>query len=178
MLKRLFLAGFSVMLAIVLSACGAAGGAKLPELMPEGESGTVSGEEAQAPATMSQEDCEDNLDGLSEYLLGNAAVTGDKVVMSFDVIGAVNGYKYNYAYNGGRIQCEIYEFDLESLNEAGAKALEEVKSKGKIEVLDKEIDAMLSDNGKYLMIYADSSKDDKNAGLRSKIEELFKGFKA
>ena len=176
MLKKMLLAACSIVLVLTMSACAAAGGAPLSELVRPGEE--AAGSETEQVKPVPQAECDDNLDGMSKYFLSNSVIKGDKIVMSFDVIGAKNGYKYNFKYNSSTVQIELYEYDLENLNEAAKTALDSAKSKGKIKVLEKEIDVIISDSGKYLMVYSDKSKEEKNKTLRENTETLFKGFKA
>lgn len=74
---------------------------------------------------------------------------------------------------------EFYEFDPDNLDEKGKACLDSVQEKGVITVLDNEVPAVL--NGKYLMIYTDTSKKEENTAQRERVEQLFldfAGFKA
>ena len=44
-------------------------------------------------------DYETDIQGLCKFFEESGLTAGEKVQMSYDVIGAVNGYKYAYSYN-------------------------------------------------------------------------------
>ena len=56
--------------------------------------------------------------------------------------------------------------------------LDSVKAQGTFTVLDNQVPAVLSDNGRYLMIYTDAGDSEESAAQRQRVEELFRGFKA
>ena len=76
--------------------------------------------------------------GLCKYLEDCKVAAGEKVQMSYDVIGAENGYKYVYRYADSAVQLEVYEFPAE-LSET-AKALQDaVRADGTFKVLDNTV---------------------------------------
>ena len=86
-------------------------------------------------------------------------------------------------YSGVRVgssvfNIELYQYDPNNLNETAQRYLDEVKSTGKITVLENfdSISAMLSDNGKYLLIYSDGSTDEENLQYKAKVEEVVKTY--
>ena len=152
-----------VLLLMGLSACGGVG-QSLPALeMPE--DGQIQMNKMGRP---------DTLEGLCEYLADGLAFAGDPVEMSYKEIGAIAGVRYRFTYNGSTVQVELYEFDLENLDEKGKACLDSVKETGKFTVLDNEVPAVL--NGKYLMIYTDTSKKDENTAQKERVEQLFADF--
>ena len=169
MMKRLLVLGLSILLVLSLAACGATT-EQLPTLaLPE--SSASSGEESSAaqeePAAVSDADYEDNLDGLCQYMETCYAVTGEPVEMAYDIIGAVAGVRYRFQYNGVTLQVEFYEFDLDNLGEPG-----------EFTMLDDQVPSLLSDNGKYMMIYTDADDSEENTAQRERVAALFQGFKA
>ena len=56
---------------------------------------------------------DDSLDGLCKYLETNKAVAGEKDYMSYKEIGAVEGCRYRFKFDGSTVQAEFYEFDLD-----------------------------------------------------------------
>lgn len=167
----------SVLLILSLAGCVGGTGTAVEKLTIPGEGDGNSSEVSEVKLT-AESDVEDSLDGLSEYLEGNYSVAGAKTIMSFDVIGAVNGYKYAFTYNSKNVSVEIYEFDLNDLNEEASACLESVKKDGKFQVLDKEVNAIISKSGKYIMIYTDEATEEPNKELKEKTEELFLNFKS
>lgn len=164
MVKKLSGVVLCVCILLNLAACGGVGGQALSrlELPEDGE------------IMMTKIGRPDNLDGLCEYMAEGLAFAGDPVEMSYQVIGAVAGVRYRFTYNGSTVQVELYEFDLDHLDETGKACLGSVEEKGSFTVLDKEVPAVL--NGKYLMVYTDGSKDEKNTAQRERVENLFQDF--
>ena len=194
MMKKVLTLAAAAGLALTLAACGGPV-EQLPTLAMPGsessaqpagsgvsgaaESSSVSGApESQAPERILDTEFEDTLDGLCEYLEKNYAVAGDKTEMSYKEIGAVGGYRYKFMYNGSTVQAEVYEFDLQNLDEKGQECLDSVKAEGKFKVLDNEVPATLNASGKYLMIYTDTKDDAVNTAQRERVQEIFQAFKA
>ena len=178
MVKKLLALAAAACLAFTLAACGSTG-TSLPSLtLPGGESSAVSGEEAGETALEPVEDTgfSDDLEGLCQYMEENYAVAGEKEEMSYQEIGAIGGYRYLFTYNGASLQVGFYQFDLEDLNEKAQACLDSVKAQGTFTILDNQVPAVLSDNGKYLMIYTDAKDDDTSNAQRQRVEELFRGF--
>ena len=72
---------------------------------------------------------DDDIQGLCKYLEDCKAAAGEKVQMSYDVIGAENGYKYVYRYADSAVQLEVYEFPAE-LSETAKALLDAVRADG------------------------------------------------
>lgn len=193
MMKKLLALGLSLGLILSLAGCGVTG-EQLPALVLESSSSQQSGAETSAvesggeSSQVSQEETElqvvphtefeDTIDGLCEFLTANKAVAGDPTEMAYETIGAVEGYRYRFTFGSGTVQVEVYAYDLENLSEEATKVLDSVKETGTFQMLDKEVSAVLSDNGRYLMIYTDAGKSEQNTQQKERVEELFKGFYA
>lgn len=113
---------------------------------------------------------ENSLKGLSQYLKDAGAISGDAKEMNASMIGAASGEKYSF----GNIIVELYEFDLANLGEEANKVISDVKETGKFEILGAKVEAVLSENGKYLMVYADSKN---NEELKKEVLDTFAAFK-
>ena len=192
MRKKLLALGLSLMMVMSLGACAATGD-PLPSLVLESasapESGVESGDGSENPAgetssgaetiqveEVDDQDYEDSLAGLQQYLVDSKAVAGDATEMSYETIGAVDGYRYRFTLERSTVQVEVYEYDLENLSEEATAVLDSVKEKGTFPMLDKEVEAVLSDSGKYMMIYTDTGKNQINAQQKERVEALFKSF--
>lgn len=152
---------------------------KLPgAITGESEASAESGAAPEEVKLTQQSECDDDLAGLCKYLEGNYAVAGAKSEMAYEFIGAIAGYKYIFDYEGKSIQTEVYEFDLDNLDETAKEVIQNVENDGKFTVLENEVPAVMSDNGKYLMIYIDNATDEKVVAQKERVLELFKGFKA
>jgi len=117
----------------------------------------------------------DDLDGLCKYMEANQAVAGEKDYMSYKEIGAIDGCRYRFKYDGSTVQAEFYEFDLDNLDEKGQECIGSVKEKGFFTVLGNKAPAVLS--GKYLMVYTDTDDDEANTAHQDEVLELFNSFK-
>lgn len=172
-MKKILIPALAVAMAVVLSACGMGdvGGA----------SSGASSQAASSQAAVSKPDAgsyDDNLAGLEKYLAANSVLSGDPTEMKADFIGAVSGAKYQFGYNGNNnVTVELYEFDPGSLNDSARAIQDEVKSKGSFTIMGQHVQAVLSDSGKYLMIYKDTSTADQNKARQEEVTKLIKEFK-
>ena len=146
-------------------------------------------EETTAPLAEAA-DFEDNYDGLCSYFakLGYIAtkdgeIDNDKVTkMDASLVGAKEGKKFTATNNGKAVTIELYEYDLNNLNDTAKSVIDSVKKDGSFVILDlPAVTAYLSDNGKYMMIYTDNSIDKKNTDENSDSykhrEQVIENFK-
>lgn len=173
MKKKILLAAMAVFMMLAMTGCVS----RNTQSKPSADLELPSGESSAVVELVDESDCEDTLDGLCKYLEGNYAVAGEKEQMSFDVIGADDGYKYSFNFGGSVVQVEVYEFDLEKLNDTGREMLDSIEKNGSMTVIENEVPAIISNNGKYVMVYTDSSDSEKSQEQQAKVEELFKNFK-
>jgi hypothetical protein len=121
---------------------------------------------------------DDNLAGLEKYLTSNGVIQGTPEKMAAEFIGAKSGAKYKYSYEGkDNVTVELYEYDLSALNATATKTVDSVKKNGKFTIMNQEVKAVMSDSGKYLMIYTDSANGEKNVAHKTDSEKIFKAFK-
>lgn len=161
-------------LALVLCLSMAACAAPANQVATLETSSTAEGETAEVKDPSGYES---DIQGLCRYFEESGLVAGDKVQMSFDVIGASNGYKYMYRYNDSPVQIELYEFPAE-LSETAQKIVDSVRENGTFTILDNTVPARLSEDGRFLMIYTDakSEKDDASKAHRAHVTECFDTF--
>lgn len=158
MKKKLILAALAAAMVVSLTACGGSTTDSLAEVT----SGTM--EMAQVEKK--------GLSGLCDYLQGNGVIAGDPVEMKADIIGAKDGRKYGFKFNDATVIVELYEFDLDHLDETGKKTLDSIRNNGTFQVLDKDVQAKLSASGKYVMIYTDTKTEDAHLAQKQKAESL------
>lgn len=121
---------------------------------------------------------DNTLQGLEKYLTGKGVIQGTSTQMDASYIGAKNGDKYKYSYEGkDNVTVELYEYDTSSLNDTANKVINSVKKDGKFTILEHDVKATISDNGKYLMIYTDTANGEKNTAHQTDAEKIFKAFK-
>ena len=162
-----------------LTACGMGGE------VSSAVSGTESGSASSALTPKAESEVADSLDGLAEFMLTNGYVSGEKAEMKGDFIGAKEtGYKYLFSAAGGtsNVRVELYEYDPENLNDTAKAVLESVKANGSFDLIGQTVTgAYISNSGKYLMLYVDTSLNDgaaENIELRDKAVKAFQEFKA
>ncbi len=119
-----------------------------------------------------------DFDGIVNYLKDSEVLAGDAQEMAADFIGAVNGGKFTFSYEGASVTCEIYEFDLDNLSAKAEETIASVKENGTFRSLNEDVSATLSDSGKFLMIYKSSasSKNETQKAMTERINEKFSGF--
>ena len=164
----------AVMFAAVASGCFGAGQ----------KAAVATGDEA---ASQNASDYENNFEGLCNYLASfgyinpvdeNADVTF--TVMDASLIGAAKGRRFT-EQTMKKANIEIYEYS-DTKNATADEVLKSVKDNGTFSILElPEVNALLSDNGKYLMVYKDQTIDESktdadNYKLREEIIEKFKEF--
>lgn len=149
---------------------------------------------AATPSEVEEKNFEDNLNGLSNYFANKGYITtkdgkideSTVTVMDASLIGAKEGKKYATAYGGKAVTIELYEYDVSNvnnLNDTAKAVIESVKNNGEFTILDlPSVKAYLSNNGRYIMIYTDSSiddaKPDKESDNYKHREEVIKNFKS
>lgn len=120
---------------------------------------------------------EDNLDGLVKYMKAAGCIEGEPTTMAASIIGAKAGYRFSFIYEKANVSVELYEYDLDNLNDRAKEILTGVKENSKIVINKNEIDAMVNDTGKYLMMYNCSKKNDANIEKESETRFKFRIFK-
>lgn len=179
-MKKFWLLAAAAVLTVSFTACGtgnlSADGSK--STSSQAASSAVSSQ-ASSAASVGESGVADDLAGLQKYLAANASVSGTAETMRADLIGAKSGVRYKYGYNGkDNVTLELYEYDPAGRNKTAEKVLASVKSAGSFTLLDSKVNATLSQSGKYLMIYSDTSSDSANLAYADKVKKLFTAFKA
>lgn len=158
-----------------------------------GKQEVATGDEA---ASLNAGDYKDTYDGLCTYLsaLGyinpledNKGVT--YTVMNSELIGAKQGRRF-VAKHTKDTSIEIYEYDLDGLKASPDEAAETVRASVAkngtfVNLIGETVkNVYLSDNGKYLMIYNDTTikddtkEDEDNVKARAEVIAKFKAFHA
>lgn len=170
-MKKSVLISAAVIMCLIFTSCGA-GNVGVSSSASKKTTSAVSSE-------VSDKSADDTLGGLQTYMKKAAGLSGDATNMRADIIGAKSGVKYVYGHNGkNNVTVEFYSFDLSNLNDSAKKNIASVKKNGYFTIMDKNINAVMSDSGKYLMIYTNSSNDSENKAYDKKVLKLFKAFKS
>lgn len=163
-------------------------------LSKENKTTTQATEATGSAATADEVDAknfEDNLNGLSNYFAKKGYITtkdgkideSTVTVMDASLIGAKEGKKYAASYGGKAITIELYEYNVNNLNDTAKAVFDSVKTDGEFTILDlPSVKAYLSNNGRYIMVYTDDSIDNANPDKESDNykhrEEVIKNFKS
>lgn len=163
-------------------------------LSKENKATTQATEATGSAATADEVDAknfEDNLNGLSNYFAKKGYITtkdgkideSTVTVMDASLIGAKEGKKYAASYGGKAITIELYEYNVNNLNDTAKAVVDSVKTNGEFTILDlPSVKAYLSNNGRYIMVYTDDSIDNANPDKESDNykhrEEVIKNFKS
>lgn len=174
-MKKILIIMMAAAMTVLFSACGVDVGGTSSQASASSSKAAA----ASSAVIVSQDSVEDSLSGLQKYLVASASVTGTPENMRADMIGAKSGVRYKYGYGGGKdnVMLELYEFDPSNLNTTAQKILSDVKTGGSFTLMDSKVNGVLSDSGKYLMIYKNASNDEKNKAYSDQIKKLFTEFK-
>lgn len=95
-------------------------------------------------------------------------------------IGAVEGVRYTFTYNNSDVNVELYRYDSKKNTDLSKRIIDEVKEHGYFthENSDEKVDATLSADDNFLLIYQDSSTEKKNENKKADAEKFFKEYKA
>lgn len=121
---------------------------------------------------------------LAKDLLDDKLIESEAIDVQNEVIGAIAGYRFIAKISDSESAIvEIYEYDKDNLNDTAKGVISEVKKNGSFNMLEMtDVEAELSDNEKYLMIYQDDKSKGDNADQahkerRNKITEIFEKAK-
>lgn len=174
-MKKIWIFCAALAAAATLSACGVGNvGGAAPGSASSGQTSS-----AAVSSALSADSVSDDLAGLQKYLASNAGFSGTPEKTEAAVIGAKSGVRYAFGHDGkNNVSAELYEYDANDLNETARKIFASVKAEGKFTLMGQQMEASLSDSGKYLMIYKNSATDDANKTYNEKVLDLFHKFKA
>ncbi|MGN0478000.1 MAG: hypothetical protein ACI4GO_01060 [Hominenteromicrobium sp.] len=172
-IKKLLAAVLAAALCLSLTAC-----AQSTTSVSTLETSSAVSEGETAPADKDPSGYDSDIQGLCKYFEDNGLTAGEKVQMSYDVIGALNGYKYAYRYNDSNVQLELYEFPTEEIPETAQGVLDSLRADGTFTILDNTVPGYLSENGRFLMIYTDSKseKDETSKAHKAHVLSCFEAF--
>ena len=156
MKKGLKLAALAAAAMLLLSFAGCAVDVPASSTTSETTSDGASQTEESSAAEVDESKYEDTLDGLAKYMLAKEYISGDAAEMEADFIGAEKGVKYTGSFEGtNNISMELYEYGLMGMT----------------------ANAVLSDSGKYLMVYKDSIAGETHDAHTEQVTADFKAFK-
>lgn len=128
---------------------------------------TVATEDSKKPEKeIKEEDYKNNIDGLCDYLEDKNYISGERLEMASDLIGAEKGYRYIFDLSGDKgrdITLEVYSYNKEKLDDVAKKVISDVKNNGEFVIFDLEpVKAELLNNERFLVAYKDVKLKDKD----------------
>ncbi len=187
MRKIIALAAAALLTAGFMTGCGvqAVGDGQSATIVSSSSAAENSADEnsSQTQAEQVTEDSvEDSLEGLKEYFTAKGYIPADATQSNLqaNIIGAKEGSRYTFQYEGANVQMELYEFDLDNLDENAQKTIDEANTSGTMTVIGITATgtAVMSDSGKYLMFYNDPNTDEAHQAHTQEIIDAFKTFKS
>ncbi len=175
-MKRIFVSLVCFFIFFSLTACGAGNvgdKAYMDAKSAEKADSAVETTDSQPPLQETLQKTE-GIDNIMEYFIADSLISeSSKKTVTPEIIGAKKGVRYEAVTDSISFNLEFYEFDKDSLNATAVKTIESVKNNGYFTVLDTNVSAVISDNGKYLMIL-----DDNNIPIeiRTSIESIFSSW--
>ena len=167
-MKKILAFMLVIVMAFSLAACGGSGSSEKTVKTLEGTVGTpdefglvevasTSDEATNDEATTPEKKYNNNIKGLCAYLKDKNCVfdIADAIVATASLIGADEGYKFVYEFEGGSIDLEVYSYS-DKENQWYKQAVAEGKVTLSDEVENSTFEATVSENGKYLLVYNDS----------------------
>ncbi|HIW13824.1 MAG: hypothetical protein ACLUUJ_02830 [Acutalibacteraceae bacterium] len=150
-----------------------------PEASSAEENSTQESSAPESEVSVEESAMEDSLKGLCEYLDAKGYLSDSSTEMAASMIGAKSGIRYSVSLNGtDNIKIELYEFDLNNLSKEAKAVIDSVKKNGTFTIVGLQAEgAMMSDSGKYMMVYTDSVDNEENAQREKNVKEAFAGFK-
>ncbi len=185
-MKKLLFITISILLIVCFAGCTVADPTK-------NQGSSAAATEATEAPKVNKADFSDDFDGLCKYFIEKKYINDVKDnEMDYKLIGADNGKYYASSFNGSTVLIELYDFSNAD-NETAKRIINEVKQNGSFMLYtdeqlksvedvgteNQEISAVLSDNGKFLMIYTDQKAndgDDKSIEHKNEIIDEFKKF--
>ncbi len=199
-MKKVWFFALAAALAVAVAGCGSTVVTDSQGNVVSVTSSASSSPASQTSSTTSQGEADypNTLDGLIAYMKAQGYIEKDYVapamfgqtassnsnVLQAQLIGAKSGKRYTGSYDGkDNITIELYEYDPANLDSTGEKVIDQVKQKGTFTIFEKDVEAYLSSNSKYLMVYkdtelADDKNDDKATDHKARQQKVIEDFQA
>lgn len=200
-MKKIWFFALAAVLTVAVAGCGS-------DVVTDSQGNVVSTTSSKASSSPASQvasaapkkatDYPNTLDGLVAYMKAQGYIEKDYTapatfgqtaasnsnVMQAQLIGAKSGKRYTGKYDGkDNITIELYEYDPANLDSTGQKVIDQVKQKGTFTIFEKDVEAYLSSNSKYLMVYKDTElsedkNDDKAADHKARKQKVIEDFQA
>lgn len=142
----------------------------------------ASGETLAGDGTKSPDGYEKTFDGFVQYMTDNEFVSGDGVELTAAAIGANVGKRFTVSSGVSKHTVELYEY-TDQTSEAAVKTINNARADGSFhlfestETMTKNTLAVVTDDGRFLMLYTDASESDGVAEQKQAAADAVKAFK-
>ena len=127
----------------------------------------------------SPDSADSGFDKFVSYMEDGGFIKGNGDELTASVIGAEQGERYTISSGGSKINVELYEYK-DTNSELALKILSEAKNSGTFSLYDdlstENTVAAVSADGKYLMLYTDSSTNANNVQTKNDAVEAVKSY--
>lgn len=171
-MKKVFLVTAAALAAITLFA----GCSQNVPNVPSAVSSAASDTESETVSKTADGNYDYNLDGFVQYMTDKGFISGDAVDTTASAIGAEKGKRFTMTSGTSRYFVELYEYSDANLNDTAQKTIANAKKDGSFELFGsssgmENTTAAVTDDGRFLMLYTDSST---NADNTAKKDEAIK----
>lgn len=176
-MNKFTLALLLILCTIFISACGAGDVGRPGYVSSQVESSNDS-TELEKQQVVDDTAYKNNIDGLRQYMLDGGYIAGEPTTMSAGIIGAAAGYKYEFRYKRAGIAVELYEYDLDNLNDKANSIINQINETGTFSIQNINVESTMSNNGKYIMICRIDNNSSEMTERKQEITNAFVKFKA
>lgn len=144
-------------------------------------SATSSGETMTGDGTKSPDSYSKDFDGFVQYMTDNGFISGEGVDLTAAAIGAETGKRFTVSSAVSKHTVELYEYKDQTSSMA-EKTISNARADGSFHLFDstetmtKNTLAVVSEDGRFLMLYTDASESDGVSEQKEKAAEAVKNF--
>ncbi|MBQ1546571.1 MAG: hypothetical protein IIZ59_03460 [Clostridia bacterium] len=132
--------------------------------------------------TNGADEYEKNLEGFIQYMSDNDFISGEGTELTSAAIGASSGRRFTVSTPVSRHTIELYEY-TDQTSDIAKKTIANAKKDGSFHLFESTENvtqyttAVVTDDGRFLMLYTDSSEGDGKNEQRQAAVEAVKNFK-
>lgn len=177
-MKRLFsIIAVTLLAAALLAGCSD----NTPNTTVSDTSSAASDTESAAQSKTSDGKYDDSFDGFVQYMTDSGFVSGDPVDTTASAIGAVQGKRFTMSSGTAKIYVELYEFPTSNLSDTASTTIENARNDGTFSIYNytsatQNTVASVTEDGRFLMLYTDSSTSESNITNREEAVKTVKNF--
>lgn len=180
MMKKIF----SIVAVVLISAVAFAGCNTTSQTSSDGEgssTSSVSSDEASETEIVNAEDYSRDFEGFVQYMTDGGYISGDGTALSASAIGAVQGERFTVGSGTSKFYVELYEFDVENMNDTASATVSDAKADGTFNLYGdltatQNTLAVATEDGRFLMLYTDSSTSEGNLDAKQKAADAVLSF--